>query len=468
MVLKGARRPNSLISQTHDSLRSQEAANRQQRVQLVSGGGSSSTSSGVRPPQLPGAGYPPGVARTSPSGSGGSALPPCSSPGGSPSGSSCANLPELPELSSSTGLASLTASVSARRSSSRGGLVGGPSPNSRPSSKQSSRGAAGGGSTPRRSPSSAASSRSGGTRPRASSAAAAASPLAAEEEEEDEDDDFLSELEDLAALSRHLNLQIEDPVAADPRPTTGGTSASASTTEDTDDLQTNDIANSGEDRLPVQQRVYNELQNCKLPHGCRVEGMFGASAQFFFVMDVTEGPYTPATLTFWVKIFDDFPTEGSFSVRSSKRFFHPGIDPMNSRVEIPLERLTVNGGTSIRALLLAIRELVVAPSDALAVNGDAAMLLQTDPDEFRRTVRLTLNGGDYGGAKFDRVLNPNKPGGTLSSIGSSTSAAVADKPLADQTKVDLMQLEVMKDDFKKQASEWQQQNLREIHDLGSV
>ena len=40
------------------------------------------------------------------------------------------------------------------------------------------------------------------------------------------------------------------------------------------------------------------------------------------------------------------------------------------------------------------------------------MLLQTDPDEFRRTVRLALNGGNYRGVKYDRVLSiPGKASG---------------------------------------------------------
>lgn len=292
-------------------------------------------------------------------------------------------------------------------------------------------------------------------------------------------DDFAVDLEELEALCAHLHISVEDPSMssshlADARPTTGGTSASGSTTAppgsisgelsvstETDDCLSTGRTREGEDLLGLDgiERVQQELQSLRLPHGCRVDRLTASATQLLFELDVSEGPFMPATLSFWVKVFDDFPAPGSFSVRSNKRVFHPSIDPTTCRVEIPEDRIE-GGGIALRPLLLAIRDLIVNPPDAPAVNGDAAMLLQTDRDEFRRTVRLTLNGGDYGGIKFDRVLNPGKGGATL-----KTSSACSVKPVKDEVKLEVMTLEVMKEDFKQQISALQLQNLQEIEQL---
>lgn len=492
MMLKGNRRPVGLIAQAHEGLRSAETQRRQQLQLSASLIGERSPSAGAslaRPPQLPVAtrgsseGYPQEL-RGSPS-SAGSLLPclPLSAP-------AAGGLPELRDVAAGIASPARTPPDAQRRRSSRGAAGSG----------------SGSGNTPRRAGSSGswASSGSGGGRRRgggeAGAAVAPASPrlalgdieqFAAQEaeearafREETEEADYLSQLEDLADLCRHLGLGGEDDVGGfssrglgEWRPATGGTSASASTTApptsaagewsalpEQDELHGEGGGPSAEEPLSIHQRVHAELQNAKLPHGCRVENLMCSSAQFFFVMDVTEGPYVPATLSFWVKLFDDFPAEGSFSVRSSKRLFHPAVDPSTNRVDVPHERLAAQGPPSVRSLLLAVRELVAAPSDSPATNGEAAMLLQTDPDEFRRTARLTLNGGEYNGVVFDRIIAPSKPG---TKLGKSGGGGSFERLMSDQMKLDLMNLEVVKEDFKKQASEWQRVNLQEIRDLQS-
>jgi len=461
MATRGPRRPHSLIAQAQENLRTAQAAHRVQHLQLtlgtskgdgfaasISGSGgpasSPSASSSQRPPQLPGtgAGYP----------------------SRSPTSSSSLSALELPTIGTKP------SSPAAQRSSSRGAVIA-KSPSSRPGSRHrtareespaATGAAAASSSRTGRRPSSASSRSSrGGTSPRGAA---------------DAEDDFAAELAELDEMCAHLHISVEDPASScqpsDARPTTGGTSASGSTTApagsvsgelsmgaDSDDwLNSGRTRDGGEDSgLRGVQRAQQELQNCKLPHGCRIERLVGSATQLIFEMDVSEGPFTPATLSFWVKVFDDFPAPGSFSVRSTKRLFHPSIDPTTCRVQIPEDRIE-GGALALRPLLLAIRDLICNPLDSPAVNGDAAMLLQTDRDEFRRTVRLTLNGGDHGGIKFDRVLNlgNGKAGATLKHSG------VLEKPVKDEVKVELMQLEVMKEDFKQQIACWQQEIAEEI------
>jgi len=207
-------------------------------------------------------------------------------------------------------------------------------------------------------------------------------------------------------------------------------------------------------------RLQRELQQCRLPHGCRLEASQVSPAQLFLSMDVAEGPYTPASLTFWIKVFEDFPAEGSFSIRATRKIFHPCVDACTGAIEVPEEALdSGREGLQLRSLVLAVRDLIVNPPGAPVLNSHAATLLQTDHDEFRRVVRLTLNGGDYAGARFDRVLNPS----TMGRLDSKEDP-LDGKAISQKVRVDLMELEAMKERFKVQASEVQQLNLGLIDD----
>lgn len=313
-----------------------------------------------------------------------------------------------------------------------------------------------------------------------------AEAAAAAEEAADEDmADQLAELDELSAL---LGLQVEDPAAiSEGRPATNSTTASASTTApsgskagelsslgDSDELRHEDGGKEGaldfQHTLNGVARLQRELPNCRLPHGCRLETSQASPAQFFFTMDVTEGPYMPATITFWIKVFEDFPAPGSCRIRATKRIFHPFINPTTGTVELPEDSLYGSEGEiQLRSLVLAVRDLIFAPPDtpahleSLAVNEESAALLRRDSAEFRRVVRLTLNGGEHGGVKFDRVLNPSSLG---RSGGKEKDAVFASsKPVSEKVMVDLMQLESMKEKFKLQATEWQLENMGSIMDV---
>jgi len=306
-------------------------------------------------------------------------------------------------------------------------------------------------------------------------------------------------LDDLQQLSQHLGMT-EDEDALEVRPPTGGTSASVSTTahggssnsqamsasagfdavsecseENLDEVE-GALSDDPFDTLRGPQRAHYELQHATLPHGCRIETSPGSLGQLFLSVDVGEGPYTPSTLVFWIKIFGEYPARDSFSVRCTKKIFHPSVDPDTRHVDLQESQLIAageqlasgsrQGSTGVKemrlqAMLVAIRNLVLRPVDSPAANADAAMLLQTDPDEFRRTVRSTMNGGEYRGVRFDKVL----------SLGKSSTTVVVDKPTArempDSLRMDLMKLEVMRDQWKKQANEFSEQNMIELRSLES-
>jgi len=320
--------------------------------------------------------------------------------------------------------------------------------------------------------------------PRGSSRGAPVSNLA--DGMEDDEDDFADELAELEVLCQHLGMRGERAeehyslTDAETRPLTGGTSASASTTVpggsiggeapsiDLDDQPSGveALAESDNpfDTLQGAQRASYEMQNCALPHGCRAERTPGSSGQLFFTVDATSGPYTPATLMFWIKIFDEFPAPGGLSVRCTKRIFHPNIEIETGNLRLPQNSHEQPGARErhLRDLFTTIREQVLTPSDSPAANADAAMLLQTDRDEFRRVVRSTLAGGEYRGVQFDRVLDFSKK-----RAGEKEQKKDEQRPstMSDHFKVEMMKLEVMRDQFKAQANDMIALNNRECRAL---
>lgn len=306
-----------------------------------------------------------------------------------------------------------------------------------------------------------------------------------------DEDDFDEQMEQLEALSRHLGLRCGKASSNSSsldlevlRPTTAGTTASASTTAASSTLAITEMdATLGEssgrsscasgdpfEDLRGAERVHYELQKVTLPHGCHIKTSAGSAAQLFFDIDVSEGPYAPVTLSFWIKIFDEYPDRGSLSVRCTSRIFHPSVDAETRRVEIPQEQL---GGTdasvashgSIRGTLMAIRSLILSPSDAHVANSDAAMLLQADPDEFRRTVRATLLGGEYQGSRFDRVVKPGGSSHGTRSLPLTEVPSRAATPLQANLSLQMMGLEVSGRELRAMASAYQHENTVELRCL---
>lgn len=304
-------------------------------------------------------------------------------------------------------------------------------------------------------------------------------PRWAARSEADDEEMFVAELDELEDLCQALNIRSKErhgPVDFEPRPLTSGTSPSASTTAPSRstgfEIASADFEESpGEPQAPPEsdnpfdslrggQRASYELQQCgSLPHGCRIERTPGVPAQFFFSVDAAEGPYAPATLTFWIKVFNEFPAVDGISIRSTKRVFHPHVQPDTGHFQ--LQRECCGAESRLKDILVAIRRSVLSPTDSPAANADAAILLQTDPEGFRRVVRNTLAGGEYRGSRFDKVLEFAKERG--SAEGSSEKQR--GRQMSDQMKVQVMQLDVMQAQFKAFADKMITENNTECREL---
>eukprot|EP00927_Polykrikos_kofoidii_P024537 TRINITY_DN22299_c0_g1_i1.p1 TRINITY_DN22299_c0_g1~~TRINITY_DN22299_c0_g1_i1.p1 ORF type:complete len:549 (+),score=79.35 TRINITY_DN22299_c0_g1_i1:165-1811(+) len=310
--------------------------------------------------------------------------------------------------------------------------------------------------------------------------------------DDNDEDAFEQQLADLEELSRHLDLVASDDarigtagtsssVPSTAAPSGGGGSSSRSRVTVSAGSGGSDIATDRDDAIldraprPPQsddpyeslrgsQRVHYELQNCSLPHGCRVETSAGSFGQLFLSIDVGEGPYTPATMVFWIKIFADYPESDNVSIRCTKRIFHPNVDQESGAMELDDDQIVGKPGSNrLLAIVGTIRRSICNPTDTPLLNHDAAMLLQTDPNEFRRIVRLTLGGGEHRGVQYDRVISGTGGQGTLcADVGRAKSAQ---PQMADHIRVEMMKLEVMRDQFKEQASDMQRRNEAEIQHL---
>ncbi|CAJ1386181.1 unnamed protein product [Effrenium voratum] len=278
---------------------------------------------------------------------------------------------------------------------------------------------------------------------------------------ESEDEELAEQLLELEELTAHLARRDRGENA---RPPTGGsesTTAPAScltVTSVDEDPVTADAPDAAEDSWDLQgaPRAHQEMAQLRLPHGCRLETSQASFAQLFYTIDVAEGPFTPASLTFWVKIFQEYPLPGSVSVRCTKRVFHPSIDAQTGAVAIPGQP-ELGDATELKlsSLLSALTTLVKAPASVPSpLNPEAATLLAADPEEFRRAVRLAMNGGEVNAQRYDKVVGPK-----------AAAAPVKVAAVSEKMRLDLMNLEVMKEDFKATAAAYLENNRAELRVL---
>lgn len=276
----------------------------------------------------------------------------------------------------------------------------------------------------------------------------------------DSEDDLEEELRELEELTAHLARQ-----GAEPRPSTAelesttapaSSLATASVGNPEDCGDTADVSNEDPlEHLEGAMRVHQEISQLRLPHGCRLEISQASFAQLFFTMDLGEGPFAPASLVFWVKIFAEYPLPGSVSIRSTKRIFHPSIDAQTGAVAVPGEESTSK--VNLGMMLLALVQMVKKPQVPMEPrNPEAATLLSDDPAEFRRAVRLALSGGEVLNLCYDRVLNPKAAPATVKPVA-----------MSEKMRLDLMNIEVMKGDFKATAAAYAEHNQVELRRLRS-
>jgi ubiquitin-protein ligase len=303
----------------------------------------------------------------------------------------------------------------------------------------------------------------------------------AESDAEFDDADYIAALEEIEELGRHLGMRQRAGGSHEARPTSGSEASTAlgsstiGETVSTADTEEMPAEVSACDMHLGAQRIHFELQQqgIPLPQGMRIETSAATLSQFFITFNVGEGPYMPTALTFWLKVFNDFPSADSFRLRCTTRVFHPFVNPESGRVNLPIDFAGWRGSGSLRFLLDALRRLFISPaeqpiSSPVAVSNEAAAaLLQSDADEFRRTIRLTLAGGTYRGVKYDSMHSSASTQQHRKSAPSPPdSSPLARGATPDAITVEVMRLEVMKEQYKQAISNWMRDNSVEIADLG--
>lgn len=314
-----------------------------------------------------------------------------------------------------------------------------------------------------------------------------------EDDEPEDNDQFLEDLNDLDELSVALGLREEDEAARRRaeeeedrrlmRPFTGGTSTTESTAvpstriggrvSELEDLDEASLASERSVAGPTgAQLAHQQLAlGLTLPKGCRYTTS-SLPSQLFLYVEVPEGPYMTTALQVWVKVFSDFPASGEFSVRLSpgSKIFHPNVNPETG--EMANDSLLSNsytGSAHLQEIACNVHRFLTYPVDSPALNADAAMLLQTDPEEFRRVVRRTLLGGEYNGAKYDAVprVTPGRPSSSDSTKSSQTNRSAGGTPgnVPNKVRVAMMELENMSRKACELADCFQHQNQTEVLEL---
>merc|ERR1712032_641059 len=87
-------------------------------------------------------------------------------------------------------------------------------------------------------------------------------------------------------------------------------------------------------------------------------------------------------------------------------------------------------------------------------------------------VRHTLCGGEHRGVTFDRVLNAGSRSPAAKQAQTSPAAEQAQTQrqppvVSDKMKLEVMGLEVLRDQLKAEVSSMQERNLMELRDLGA-
>ena len=76
----------------------------------------------------------------------------------------------------------------------------------------------------------------------------------------------------------------------------------------------------------------------------------------------------------------------------------------NGHVCLNILREDWSPANNLRTILMGLQFVVSYPNEDDPLNVEVAEFMRKNPQEFRRQVRVTLNGGTYNGMKFPCLL----------------------------------------------------------------
>lgn len=115
-----------------------------------------------------------------------------------------------------------------------------------------------------------------------------------------------------------------------------------------------------------------------------------------------EGPYRAALIPFSLRVPLTYPFQAP-KLRCLRRLLHPSID-QEGNVCLNILRLDWSPVLSLNVVIWGLLALLLEPEAEEPLNQEAGRLLQGDPREFDRILRMTLHGGQYKDQTYDNVL----------------------------------------------------------------
>ncbi|KAK9477747.1 ubiquitin-conjugating enzyme E2 [Lipomyces japonicus] len=123
---------------------------------------------------------------------------------------------------------------------------------------------------------------------------------------------------------------------------------------------------------------------------------------FQVTIEPDEGLYQGGKFIFSFVINNNFPHEPP-KVKCTQKIYHPNID-LEGNVCLNILREDWKPVLNLNAVLVGLQYLFLEPNAADPLNKEAAKTLQANRENFKRNVRVSMQGGNVNSEQFDRVI----------------------------------------------------------------
>jgi len=153
----------------------------------------------------------------------------------------------------------------------------------------------------------------------------------------------------------------------------------------------------------AQLRAQRDIQDLSLPETMKMQ--FPDPDDILnFIVTITpdEGLYKGGSFSFTFAIGQGFPHEPP-KVKCQQKIYHPNID-LDGNVCLNILREDWKPVLNLNAVLVGLQFLFLEPNPGDPLNKEAAEDLRLTPDQFKRNVKNSMQGGYVKNEQFDRVL----------------------------------------------------------------
>jgi len=151
-------------------------------------------------------------------------------------------------------------------------------------------------------------------------------------------------------------------------------------------------ASTGPKIAPGLIRVQKDMSELKLEKGVSIDFCNGEKElmKWKLIIKPDDGIYKGGTFVFDVKVPDTYPHDPP-KILCETTIFHPNID-MEGHVCLNILREDWKPVLTMSSVIMGMQFLMLEPNPDDPLNKEAAAMLASDKDNFKRTVMHTFNG----------------------------------------------------------------------------